>query len=265
MKQLSITINGKGGVGKSLFTTHFLAYLEDRGIPAVAFDTDNENSTLRRFCPEAGFLDVEDKHDMDQIFESLETNNLVVVDARAASTDIFLTYFKELKIFEYLSAVNARLTLISPINHEADSIEQVRVLVEEIGGRANYVVVKNRSHSEHFEIWDESKTAKKIQELGGMEIIMPKIYDWICTSLQERNLTVSKAIRAEGFRPLDTQRLKNWQEELYGELEKARDLLLPSQTRSASQAIASRRTDPEARERAGENRRAARVANVSQL
>src|SRR5207249_3526853 len=100
MKQLSITINGKGGVGKSLFTTHFLAYLEDRGIPATAYDTDNENSTLRRFYPSADFLDIEDKHQIDLIFESLEANNFVVVDARAASTDIFLTYLDELKIFE---------------------------------------------------------------------------------------------------------------------------------------------------------------------
>jgi cellulose biosynthesis protein BcsQ len=59
-KKFNTIINGKGGVGKSFFAVNFVQYLKDKGIPCTAVDTDNENSTLKRFHPEALFLDIED-------------------------------------------------------------------------------------------------------------------------------------------------------------------------------------------------------------
>ena len=48
-KQLVIILNGKGGVGKSFFATNLVQYLKDQQIEHHAIDTDNENSTLKRF------------------------------------------------------------------------------------------------------------------------------------------------------------------------------------------------------------------------
>ena len=59
-KRLVLILNGKGGVGKSFFAVNFIQYLKDRPFPHVAFDSDNENSTLKRFHPEAGFLNSPD-------------------------------------------------------------------------------------------------------------------------------------------------------------------------------------------------------------
>ena len=42
-KQINLVLNGKGGVGKSFFTTNFIQYLKDEKMPHVAIDTDNEN------------------------------------------------------------------------------------------------------------------------------------------------------------------------------------------------------------------------------
>ena len=56
-KHLFLVLNGKGGVGKSFFAVNFVQYLKDRGVPHVAIDTDNENSTLcyiPRFSPRRG-------------------------------------------------------------------------------------------------------------------------------------------------------------------------------------------------------------------
>jgi len=47
-KRLVLILNGKGGVGKSFFAVNFIQYLKDRQFPHVAFDSDNENSTLKR-------------------------------------------------------------------------------------------------------------------------------------------------------------------------------------------------------------------------
>jgi CobQ/CobB/MinD/ParA nucleotide binding domain len=226
--QIDIILNGKGGVGKSFFATNFVQFLKDRQIPHVAIDTDNENSTLKRFHGEAEFINIEDEQGIDSIFPALEKAPLVVVDCRAASTDIFLDYFAEVKVFDILRTMNARLTVISPVNHEADSIEQVKIVAEALGSRCKYVVIKNQAHSEHFTIYEKSKTRSRlIDELDAREIVMPKLYDWLVTGLNQTNLTITAAIANSEFSLVNRQRLKNWREKFFEEIERTRDVLVP--------------------------------------
>jgi CobQ/CobB/MinD/ParA nucleotide binding domain len=226
--QIDIILNGKGGVGKSFFATNFVQFLKDKQIPHVAIDTDNENSTLKRFHGEAEFINIEDEQGIDSIFPALEKAPLVVVDCRAASTDIFLDYFAEVKVFDILRTMDARLTVISPVNHEADSIEQVKIVAEALGNRCKYVVIKNQGHSEHFTIYEKSKTRSRlIDELDAREIIMPKLYDWLVTGLNQTNLTITAAIANSEFSLVNRQRLKNWREKFFDEIERTRDALVP--------------------------------------
>jgi len=66
--------------------------------------------------------------ELDELVAAIETVPLVVVDCRAASTDLFLAYFAELAVFDVLKSMDAVLTVVSPINHDLDSVEQVRIL-----------------------------------------------------------------------------------------------------------------------------------------
>src|SRR6202012_4491109 len=129
-KKFNAIINGKGGVGKSFFAVNFVQYLKDNGISHTAVDTDNENSTLKRFHPDSLFLDIEDPTEIDSIFATLDKADLVVMDCRAASTDIFLDYFEEVRIFDLLKSFNATLNLIMPVNHEMDSLEQIKNITD---------------------------------------------------------------------------------------------------------------------------------------
>ena len=83
-KQFNAVINGKGGVGKSFFAVNFVQYLKDNAIAHIAVDTDNENSTLKRFHPEALFLNIADPTEIDSVFDMLDKTDLVVMDCRAA-------------------------------------------------------------------------------------------------------------------------------------------------------------------------------------
>ena len=227
--QIDIILNGKGGVGKSFFATNFVQFLKDNQIPHVAIDTDNENSTLKRFHAAAEFINIEDEQGIDAIFPALEKASLVVVDCRAASTDIFLDYFAEVKVFDILQAMDARLTVISPVNHEADSVEQVKIVADALGSRCKYVVVKNQAHSEHFTIYEKSKTRSRlIDELDAREIVMPRLYDWLVTGLNQTNLTITDAIASAEFSLVNRQRLKNWREKFFEQIERTRDVLLPT-------------------------------------
>jgi len=234
-KRLDLILNGKGGVGKSFFATNLVQYLKDQSVEHVAFDTDNENSTLKRFHPDAHFVDLAKPASIDGLFSELDGQSLAVVDCRAASTDIFLEYFTELNVFDVLRELDASLTLISPVNHEPDSVKQIQLLTERLGDNAEYVVVKNHSFSDQFAIYEKSKTRTRLlNELGGREIEMPKLNDWLVVGLNQAGCTITAALRHPQFSLMDRQRLKNWQRKFNEQVESARDLLLPARQRAAA-------------------------------
>jgi hypothetical protein len=231
MKRLDLILNGKGGVGKSFFAVNFVQFLRDKNINHTAIDSDNENSTLKRFHPDTHFLDLADRRGLDGIFNSLEKANLVVVDCRAASTDLFIDFFNSIDLSAVLSALGASLTFVMPVNHEADSVDQVQRLTDEFGKKANYVVVRNAAHSDNFALFEASDICAQLKsKLAGREIAMSPLQDWLVVALNQENVTVSAAIKHPAFGLLDRQRLQTWQRKLYLEIESAGELLLPSKS-----------------------------------
>jgi hypothetical protein len=203
-------------------------FLKDKGIAHVAIDSDNENSTLKRFHPDTRFLDLNNRRELDGIFSALEKASLVVMDCRAASTDLFIDYFTEIDLPAVLSAMSATLTLVMPVNHESDSVDQIQRLADQFGKKCGYVVVRNAAHSESFALFESSEVRTQIKDkLGGREISMTRLQDWLVESLNAENLAITSATKHSAFSLLDRQRLQTWQRKLYTEIESVADLLLP--------------------------------------
>ena len=229
MKRLILILNGKGGVGKSFFAVNLIQFLKDKGIAHVAIDSDNENSTLKRFHPDAHFLDLDNRRELDGIFTALEKSNLVIMDCRAASTDLFIDYFAEIDLPAVLNAMGATLTLVMPVNHEADSVDQVQRLADQFGKQSSYVVVRNAAHSESFALFESSEVRAQLRDkLRGREIAMARLQDWLVELLNAESVTISAAAKHSAFSLLDRQRLQTWQRKLYAEIETVADLLLPT-------------------------------------
>ncbi len=229
MKRLDLILNGKGGVGKSFFAVNFVQFLKDRGIAHVAIDSDNENSTLKRFHPDTRFLDLGNRREMDGVFTALEKANLVVMDCRAASTDLFIDYFSEIDLPAVLTAMGAALTLVMPVNHEADSVDQVQRLADQFGKQCSYLVVRNAAHSDSFALFESSEVRTQLKDkLGGREISMTRLQDWLVEALNAESLTTSAAVKHPTFSLLDRQRLQTWQRKLYSEIESVAGMLMPT-------------------------------------
>jgi hypothetical protein len=229
MKRLILVLNGKGGVGKSFFAVNLVQFLKDKGIAHVAIDSDNENSTLKRFHPDAQFLDLSKRRSLDGIFTALEKADLVVMDCRAASTDLLIEFFTEIDLFAVLAELGAKLTLIMPVNHESDSVEQVQRLTDEFADKCGYVIVRNAAHSDSFTIFETCEVRALLKDkCGAREIGMSRMQDWLVEELNAENLTVTAAAKHPAFSLLDRQRLQTWQRRLYAEIESATSLLLPS-------------------------------------
>jgi hypothetical protein len=227
MKRLDLILNGKGGVGKSFFAVNFVQFLKDKGIAHVAIDSDNENSTLKRFHPDTRFLDLGNRRELDGVFTALEKANLVIMDCRAASTDLFIDYFAEIDLAAVLAAMGAALTLVMPVNHEADSVDQIQRLADQFGKQCGYVVVRNAAHSDSFALFESSEVRAQLRDkLGGREIAMSRLQDWLVEALNAENLTITAASKHPAFSLLDRQRLQTWQRKLYAEIESVAGLLV---------------------------------------
>ena len=229
MKRLVLILNGKGGVGKSFFAVNFVQFLKDRGIAHVAIDSDNENSTLKRFHPDTRFLDLNNRRELDGIFAALDKAKLVVMDCRAASTDLFIDYFTEIDLSAVLSELGAALTLVMPVNHESDSVDQIQRLADQFGKKCGYVVVRNAAHSESFALFESSEVRAQLKDkFDGREISMSRLQDWLVEALNAENVTITAATKHPAFSLLDRQRLQTWQRKLYTEIETVTDLVLPA-------------------------------------
>ena len=206
IKRLDLIINGKGGVGKSFFAVNFVQYLKDNAIAHIAVDTDNENSTLKRFHPDTRFLDLNNRRELDGIFSVLEKANLIVMDCRAASTELFIDYFAEIDLPAVLSALGTALTLVMPVNHESDSVDQIQRLADQFGKQCSYLVVRNAAHSDSFALFESSEVRAQLKDkLGGREIAMTRLQDWLVEALNGENLTITAATKrpARSVKPVE--------------------------------------------------------------
>lgn len=227
-KRLNLILNGKGGVGKSFFAVNFVQYLKDRAVNHIACDCDNENSTLKRFHPEADFLDLANPRSLDAMFHALEKVDVVVVDCRAASSELFFDYFSEIDLSTTLTALGAAVTIVMPVNHELDSVDQIQRVAERIKETANYVVLRNAVHCDSFSLYDQSVIRKRLRkDFGAKEIAMNRLQPWLVEALNLKSLPITDALSGQQFHLLDRQRLLTWQRRLYEQIDGAVELLLP--------------------------------------
>lgn len=227
-RHIDLVLNAKGGVGKSFFAVNFVQFLKDRKVEHLAVDTDNANSTLKRFHSETVFVNLNQRQELDTLFTALEKHQLVIVDGRAASTDQFLDYFAEIVLPDLLAQLKASLTLVIPVSHEADSVAQAKVLSEALAGACQYIVVKNEGLTDRFALYEGSQIRKRILgELGGHEIVMPRLYDWLVATLNAESLTATHAVQNGKLSLMDRQRVKSWQQRFYEQIESAKEVLLP--------------------------------------
>ena len=68
MATLYITLQGKGGIGKSFVSSVFAQYLRDTGAPVKVIDTDTVNPTLIHYAPlAAAHLQLSEEHVINRV------------------------------------------------------------------------------------------------------------------------------------------------------------------------------------------------------
>ena len=132
MSILSLTLQAKGGVGKSYVSSILAQYLQERGQPVRCIDTDTTNPTLLRYRPlQCEYLKLAEEHVVnprafDQLVESLtaadETAHFVV-DVGSNGFQAFMAYAVENDLFTLLEGLGVQVIINSVIAGGPDVAE----------------------------------------------------------------------------------------------------------------------------------------------
>jgi len=224
-KILNFVTGDKGGIGKSTFSIRCAEYLREKGQRYTGIDSDNANATFKRYFKEdTNFhtIDISNLRNFDAIIEHFQETDMILLDTRAASFDLFKKWKDEVNLFDVISdpELNIQINFIPIVTPSKDTVAKLKEMVNEIGNKVNWIVVKNKYLGENFDIYDNSKTRTAILELGAVEIDMPNMAPELRDQLEKENMLLHEAIKSEKVKILDKQRYKNYAKAMTDELDK---------------------------------------------
>jgi hypothetical protein len=232
---IHLSLQGKGGVGKSLVASILAQYFHARGKEIRCIDTDPVNRTLFQYKR----LDVTrlellrdgsiDPRGFDTLMETLLTENTTFVVDNGASTFIPLwNYILENNVVDVLTAAGKRLfvhTVITGGQALLDTLHGFKSLADSTSDR-NIIVWLN----EYFGRIESD--GKRFEEMGAYRESEPKIFgsvqlvkrnqDTFGRDLEEvisRKLTLGEAIKDGPFSIMTKQRLKVMQRDWFEQLD----------------------------------------------
>jgi len=215
-KHLIINPQKKGGVFKSGTTLLLSNYFIINDISFKIFDIDNRNATVTRFKKlNTQFIDTKlDNEVLDNIFNSFEDNDIVLVDVGAGTTTNLLEWVEDVDLIQLLEDNDIQLDVVMPITNVKDSVAGLKDVFDQLGNKPHYIILLNEYLGDDFEIFENSNIKKSIQETNHEIITLPKINNKLITILDKNNMILSEAIEEKIVTTLDLQRLKTLQNKM---------------------------------------------------
>ena len=232
---IHLSLQGKGGVGKSLVASLLAQYFIDRGEAVRCLDTDPVNQTLSQYkglqvehvklLREGGI----DQRGFDLLMETILTDVGTFVVDNGASTFIPLwNYILENNVIGLLRASGKRLfvhTVVTGGQALADTLKGFKSLAESTDER-NIVVWVNeyfgRVEREGKEFGDMAVYRENAGKVFGSIAIPKRNQDTFGRDIEEvisRKLTLEEAIVSGDFTIMTRQRLKVIQREVFEQLD----------------------------------------------
>jgi hypothetical protein len=226
-KRLIMVAIDKGGVGKSFFCIRLIEWLNLHGVNFTAFDPDFSNSTLTRFYPPARFLDIRHRENLDQIVESLDNSDLILVDGVGAHQSIFLDWMEETDLLNVKQQLGLAVTLVLIIEADKDTVHQAGEAAKRAGNLVDWLVVRNMKMSDTSRIYEQSQARQTLLANGAREVTLEKLPPHLGEMLQAKSWTMDQALEQSELFLLDRQRLVSYSRSWFEQLDHAKSILLP--------------------------------------
>ena len=238
MKTLYFTLQGKGGVGKTLISSYLQQYLKNRSdkkSKIMGIDTDPNNSSFTGIKKlDVTFLPLFDENqqinerNFDNMIELLYNNQdtTFIIDNGATSFLPLVNYLKENNIMEMLED-KFKIVIQIPITGgqaQEDTLNGMDYLIETFkGDKINFNIWKNEyfgkiqtKETKHFEEFEQYlKHKEHIRGLLTLPQVNEQTYGVDLEKMHKAKLTFEEIDQNENFTLMEKQRLKTYQNKIY--------------------------------------------------
>jgi hypothetical protein len=218
----------KGGVGKSLVSRLLAQYFIDHELPFVGFDTDKSHGSLLRFY--AGFASpvIVDRYEsLDRVMEAAveDPDRRILVDLAAQTHQFLAKWIDDSALFDLSEEIGVELTYWHVMDSGQDSVDLLRNLLNQFGGKLKLVVVLNEVRSDNFKLLANSGERARAEAFGAQFISIGRLHESAMQKIDGQGTSfwavlnpVEKSANSLGL--LERQRVKVWLKKAYGEIER---------------------------------------------
>ena len=186
---------GKGGTGKSMVGMGLIDYLRKEGRDPVLVETDKKNPDVGRAHKTEIRTEGLDLSDQDGWVELLNycagAGGPVVINSAVGADETQGIDALE----QSLESSGKKLVVLWVINRQRDSIELLRDFMKSVQSAEVHVVRNLYFGGAHkFELFNDSKTRKELEERGGKVLDFPEIADRIANELYSKRVSIATCL-----------------------------------------------------------------------
>jgi len=216
----------KGGVGKSVVARVLAQYFIDNDIPFLGFDSDQSHGALLRFY--TGFASpvvVDNFESLDSVIEAAEANpgRRILVDLAAQTHQSLVRWIEDSGLLELINEVGFTLTYWHVLDAGRDSVDLLRKLLDQFGGKLNLVLVLNEIRGDNFDILEASGERERAVQLGAKVISLRQLPNTTMQKIDSHSSSFWAATSTDktgtGLGLLERQRVKVWLRRAYDEID----------------------------------------------
>ena len=233
--RIVFTQGGKGGVGKTAFSTLLVEWYGTKKVPVALIDMDSENKnrgSLAHFFPAARKANIQRARGLDDFVDVLDEGAAIVVaDMGAGAGEVAHQWFDVMHAQARDNGV--AFTAIGMVTPDPASVSSVLAWGSFLQDRVDYLIVQNHlSNPADFSYWENDPQAKEFRlafkpKVISMEFRLPEIEH----EAREHGLTLQAIAERQTNVPTlkstaSVWRAQAYRRNLFVELDRVKDLLL---------------------------------------
>jgi len=209
----------KGGVGKTTVSQAIAGYLDTRGVPHRALDTEHPGGGLRRFVPSAEVVSLETIDGQMAAFDAVD--GVTLIDIHAGILSSTLRMLDRSGILDDVRSGAVHLALLHVLGPTQQSLGEVPDAREAIGGGSTHFLVKNHvsTNTGYFQWASDPALSKVLEALGPTTIDIPHLEERVAEESDVQGLSLMQYAVQSPSRRLRGE-VRAWLRDVWAEFER---------------------------------------------
>lgn len=255
-KRITITIQAKGGIGKSTEIMARTSWLDKRQFIWTGYDLDGQHEVLFQLYPESVVRipisgNLTDVDSIGRMFREIlkAQQQLTVVDVRAHLDNEFRLCLQHVDLERLYREQGTRLTVILYAMEDLDVLANIAETLDLLHGKVDFVICINEAHSKHIRSFTGSRLEQQFTEAGAEQLRIPYLSADVRRELSrleivhKRRIPIIHALADEslGLDLISRAMLETWLREMFRQYDRIGSHLLPSSMKTEAPQDVPRR------------------------